>query len=62
MSDEMAEAHRNDYEYERLLRKARMALRAVRDEKRMGSQGDELLTRTIDRLGKEMDYIVRRWD
>lgn len=62
MTDEMERAHRNDYEYERKLREARMALRAVLDEDRLRPTGVETVTETISLLAGEMDYIVSRWN
>lgn len=62
MTDEMERAHRNDYEYERKLRTARMALRAVFDENRMSVPATNDIEVAISRLTDEMAMIVRRWD
>jgi hypothetical protein len=60
--DEMERAHRNDYEYEKKLREARMALRAVVDEGRLpGGVAGDLEVAAIH-LSKEMDHIVARWN
>jgi hypothetical protein len=60
--DEMERAHRNDYEYEKKLREARTALRAVLDEDKLSSGPDARLKMAVDVLTAEMDHIVARWN
>jgi 5-bromo-4-chloroindolyl phosphate hydrolysis protein len=61
--DEMERAHRNDYEYEKKLREARQALRAVLDAGRsMSSDRQQLVEGTVNVLTLEMDHIVARWN
>ena len=61
--DEMERAHRNDYEYERRLREARLALRAVLDtERAVSANFQACIEAAIARLSEEMDHIVARWN
>jgi hypothetical protein len=60
--DEMERAHRNDYEYEKKLREARIAIRAVIDTGKPGRGPTQALENMESLLTAEMDHIVARWN